>query len=59
MRHSLSECILVGVVMVVGIVCVCVKVDENERENKRGKIDINGYELAWPTIFFFIAVEAN
>lgn len=34
-------------------VCVCVKVDENERENKRGKIDINGYELAWPTIFFY------
>lgn len=34
-------------------VCVCVKVDENEQENKRGKIDINGYELAWPTIFFY------
>lgn len=37
--------------------CVCVKVDENEQENKRGKIDINGYELAWPTIFFLLQLK--
>lgn len=36
----------------------CVKVDGKERGNQRGKMDINGYELAWPTIFF-LPVKTN
>lgn len=48
MRHSLSECILAG-----GREGWSVWKWMKEGENNRGKMDINGYELALPTSLFF------